>query len=410
MRHVTLTTWESGFEWVPLAPVSYADPHAPDHVATTFQARSWESPVVASSFPGRELVPSWNARTPTAAWLLIEARVDSDLGWTPWFTVARWAEHDLRSPGVAGRASTGVAQQAPASATADPAPEVSGVVTRTTLPGQDFEAGRVVTDTYRSAPHHPFSNWQLRVTALTTKDQPTDDDWPKVSLVAGMVSAFDGSDDEPPHSPSSRTSRELAVPPLSQRLHADTYPDWDSGGQTWCSPTSTTMLLSYWGLEPSAAESAWVGHDTDPAVVHAVRHVFDPAYGGAGNWAFNTAYAATRGLRAYVTRLRDLTEAEQFIAAGIPLAVSVSFEADELDGAGYGTAGHLLTVIGFTEGGDVISNDPSSHEIPDNTEVRAVYHRDQFERAWLRGSQGLTYVMHPPHVALPTPPDERNWA
>ena len=82
-----------------------------------------------------------------------------------------------------------------------------------------------------------------------------------------------------------------------------------------------------------------------------MRRVFDRAYGGAGNWAFNTAYAGARGLRAYVTRLRDLTEAEAFVAAGMPLVVSVSFREDELDGAGYDTNGHLLTIVGFTADG-----------------------------------------------------------
>ena len=96
------------------------------------------------------------------------------------------------------------------------------------------------------------------------------------------------------------------------------------------------MLLEHWGARPRRA-TRWPGSAThvDPEVVHGVRRVFDRSYGGAGNWAFNTAYAGARGLRAYVTRLRDLTEAEAFVAAGVPLVVSVTFREDELDGAGY---------------------------------------------------------------------------
>ena len=154
---------------------------------------------------------------------------------------------------------------------------------------------------------------------------------------------------------------------------------------------------------------AWVSHEVDPAVVHGVRHVYDPAFRGAGNWAFNTAYAATRGLRAYVTRLRDLTEAERLVAAGIPLIVSVTFRRDELEGAGYDTNGHLLTIVGFTADGDVISNDPNSHRVASNEQVRTVYRRDQFERVWLGGDGGLAYVMAPPGVPLPAPPAEANW-
>ncbi len=80
----------------------------------------------------------------------------------------------------------------------------------------------------------------------------------------------------------------------------------------------------------------------------AARNVFDYTYDGAGNWPFNTAYAAEYGLEGFVTRLRSFTEAEEFIRAGIPLIISVSFEKDELDGAGYGTNGHLMVVAGFT--------------------------------------------------------------
>jgi hypothetical protein len=228
--------------------------------------------------------------------------------------------------------------------------------------------------------------------------------------VAGTASRFDITADEPTSAPGVGRGHEVEVPPHSQRLHVDTFPEWDNGGQSWCSPTSATMLLEHWGHAPGADEVAWVGHAVDPQVVHGVRRVFDRSYGGAGNWAFNTAYAGTRGLRAYVTRLRDLTEAEAFLSAGVPLVVSVTFGEDELDGAGYDTNGHLLTIVGFTAEGDVVSNDPNSHRVASNEQVRAVYRRDQFERVWLGSDGGLAYVMHPTRVALPTAPAEPNWA
>jgi hypothetical protein len=83
---------------------------------------------------------------------------------------------------------------------------------------------------------------------------------------------------------------------------------------------------------------------------------------------------------------------------------SQSFRADELDGAGYGTAGHLMVIIGFTATGDVIANDPASSS---DEEVRNVYRRDQFENIWLRtkrttasggigsGSGGIAYIIKP---------------
>ena len=114
-------------------------------------------------------------------------------------------------------------------------------------------------------------------------------------------------------------------------------------------------------------------------------------------------------MTAFVTRLRSLTEAEQFIKAGIPLVVGVSFGEEELAGAGYGTQGHLLTIVGFTESGDVVSNDPASHAIASNAEVRTTYDREQFENAWMAVSGGVTYVIHPPDEPLPPRPDEPNW-
>ncbi|MGH3333861.1 MAG: C39 family peptidase, partial [Nocardioidaceae bacterium] len=123
----------------------------------------------------------------------------------------------------------------------------------------------------------------------------------------------------------------------------------------------------------------------------------------------NTAYAARFGLTAYVTRMRSMAEAEQFIAAGIPLVVSVTFTEEQLDGAGYGTAGHLLTIIGFDADGNVVSNDPASHQLASNEEVRATYDRRQFEDAWLARTGGIAYVIHPPDVTPPPPPPEPTW-
>jgi len=387
-RHASLTVWESGFGWEPAADVAYRDVHVEDAGPRTYAASVWESPVVEIPFTATELIPSWNARTPAGTWLHVEGRIGDASGWTPWVTFARWAEDD---------------------------PDGESPVTRTTVRGQQLDAGHVSADTWHAAPGRGLDRWQLRLTALATEDAVQAADGApgggvEVHLVAAVASRFAIAPDEPTSRPGAGAGHEVPVPTYSQRLHVDTFPHWDNGGQSWCSPTSTTMLLEHWASGPSAAEAAWVGHDVDPVVVHGVRRVFDRSYGGAGNWAFNTAYAATRGLRAYVTRLRDLTEAEAFVAAGVPLVVSVTFREEELDGAGYGTSGHLLTIVGFTAEGDVVSNDPNSGRIASNDEVRRVYRRDQFERVWLGDDGGLTYVIHPHGVELPAPPAEANWA
>ena len=96
-------------------------------------------------------------------------------------------------------------------------------------------------------------------------------------------------------------------------------------------------------------------------------------------------------------------------AAGIPAITSQSFLSSELTGAGYGTSGHLMTVIGFTADGDVIANDPFSAS---DDAVRRVYLRREFENIWLRtkrynasgkvvsGTGGVCYLYFP---ACPSP-------
>jgi hypothetical protein len=75
-----------------------------------------------------------------------------------------------------------------------------------------------------------------------------------------------------------------------------------------------------------------------------------------------------------------------------------------------GTNGHLLVIRGFTSTGDVVVNDPASHLIADDAQVRVVYDREQFENVWVPHSGGIVYVIHPAGVALPTPPpDQANW-
>ena len=91
-------------------------------------------------------------------------------------------------------------------------------------------------------------------------------------------------------------------------------------------PDLAAMVVRYWGSQyaPTSAETAWVDPAfADPEVDYTARYVYDYHYQGAGNWPFNTAYAAERGLVADVTQLRNLREAEPFIRAGIPLVASV---------------------------------------------------------------------------------------
>jgi hypothetical protein len=201
---------------------------------------------------------------------------------------------------------------------------------------------------------------------------------------------------------------ELKVPTKSQNTHEGHFPEWDGGGEAWCSPTSSAMVLDYWNRGPSEKDMAWVpATDPNPEVDYAARNTYDAAYRGTGNWPFNAAYAAHFGLDAFVTQLRSLNEAERFIAAGIPLVASIAAGPHELTGFLFdgGTNGHLVVIVGFTDAGDPIVNDPAATS---DAGVRHVYDRGQFERAWLRGSGGIVYVIHPASAPLP-PAFGGNW-
>jgi hypothetical protein len=283
----------------------------------------------------------------------------------------------------------------------------AGDIHRTSVPNQADATGNVAVDTFVAGSGRSLDRWRLKVTlyrlAGTTQA-------PVVRSVGAMASRLP-TDKKVPVSPSGGAwGQVLDVPTYSQETHIGQYPQWDGGGEAWCSATSTAMVLDYYGAGPTAAETAWVDPAyTDPQVDHSARSVFDYDYDGAGNWPFNTAYAGTRGLDSFITRLRSLTEAEQFIKAGIPLVASLSFTKNELPGAGYGTNGHLMVIVGFTANGDVVVNDPASHLIKSNDQVRTVYDRQAFENAWIPHSGGLVYVIHPTSKALPPTVGQHNW-
>jgi Peptidase_C39 like family len=230
-------------------------------------------------------------------------------------------------------------------------------------------------------------------------------------MLGAQVSDFTYSPSLDTSAPIGASPVELPVPMLSQEIHARQYVQWGGGGEAWCSPTSTEMVVEYWGHGPSPDDLDWV-HPAyaNPSVDFAARGTYDAAYHGTGNWPFNAAYAGRFGLDAFVTQLRSLAEAEQFLRVGIPLVASIASQPGELTGFLFsgGTNGHLVVIIGFDGSGNPIVNDPAARS---NASVRRVYDRAQFERVWLRGSGGTVYVIHPPEVPLPPPPADvtPNW-
>jgi hypothetical protein len=283
------------------------------------------------------------------------------------------------------------------------------------VPAQGDELASIAADTLVTRPDRGLASWRLTVSLFREQGSVRT---PSLRLLGAMASRLPASAGVVPTSPpGGGAGIVLDVPTYSQELHLGQYPEYNGGGEAWCSPTSTSMVMAYWAevtgrdrYRPAPEEYGWVDPSLpDRWVVHAVANTFDWSYDGAGNWPFNTAYAASYGLEAFVTRLRSLTEAEQFVRAGIPLVASVSFEESELDGAGYDTNGHLLVIVGFTADGDVVVNDPASGLVASNDAVRRVYDRAQFENVWVPHSGGIVYVIRPSDVPLPPSPAEPNW-
>lgn len=337
--------------------------------------RSWTSPPTATGFAATQLVPSWTGQTPPGTAVRVWLRAQSTTGaWSRWFEMALWTDDGF------GERSC-------------PSP------TRGSQPTTRDAVARTATDTLVATAGTSFQAWQLRLELLHRAHSTARPSLRQAAVVASTTPASSTS-----ASPSGvARGVELAVPAYSQMLHEGHYPDFDGGGEAWCSATCTAMVLDFWGKGPTTAESGWVAPrpHTNPQVDHVARSVWDEQFGGTGNWSFNVAHAGERGLDGFVTRLRSLAEAELFIAAGIPLVVSTSFTSAQLTGAGFGTNGHLMLIRGFDGNGRVIVNDPASGLQASNAQVRRVYDRAQFESAWGR-SGGTTYVVFPPGRSLPS--------
>ena len=283
-------------------------------------------------------VVSWNALTPTGTGVMLEVRARINKRWSRYYPYASWTS-----------------------------------AARSSYPSKRDVNGRVNTDTLELSKR--ADALQIRVTLESKKpgSSPT-----LTGLWAVTSDSKTHYEVQAASSDRSAWGLELDVPLRSQMI----YPD---GGEVWCSPTSTTMILEYWGAK--------LGRDLSDTVPVAAKSVWDGVYDGAGNWPFNTAYASSKGLSAHVDRLGNLTEAEAFIRRGVPLAISIGWKFGELPGAHITSSqGHLVVLRGVTKTGDPIINDPAAKT---DAKVRTVYPRAAFERAWIEHSGGIVYVIEP---------------
>ena len=301
-------------------------------------------PATIADFDFDELIPSWNAETPAGTWVEVLVRAELDGQWTPWYNLGIWA---------------------------------SGLETiqRHSVRDQSDEQARVAVDTLKiSDSKAVVGAYQLRVRLFSVDGVAT----PSVRYLSAAYSTEPRKNSVPSTGNPEYWNTLLAVPECSQMVY--------EGGNVWCSPTSTAMIVSYWDDYTGPCE---------PAVRAAVAGIYDWLYGGTGNWPFNTAYAATHGLQGSVRRFGSLDEVEYWVALGVPVAISFSWGKGQLEDAAVNSSGgHLSVVVGFDGEGNPIVNDPAA-DPEDGETVQRTYLRAELEAQWLERSGGTVYLIKP---------------
>jgi hypothetical protein len=313
------------------------------------------SPEITSSFNYQEAIASWNAITPQGTWVEIQFRARYGMRWSKWYVLGIWA--------------------------AD-----YSTIERHSVRLQGDSDGFVAVDTFVSSNKKETTDkFQLKLRLFSEDGIST----PSVRNASVAYSTSAPKKASVLAGDPTYWNTRLAVPECSQMV----YPD---GGEVWCSPTSTSMVLGYWNNDPNNPELC------EPRVRAAVDGVFDWIYDGHGNWPFNTAYASTFGHESYVARFTSLAQAEKFVKAGVPVIMSIAWGQGDLTGSDIdSTNGHLFVLVGFDEAGNPIVNDPAS---PANESVQRTYLRSELEPLWLQASGGTVYLIYPQDWSVPTLP------
>jgi hypothetical protein len=310
------------------------------------------SPEIISGLKWDELVVSWNTDLAKEADLRIEARAIYPGHSTKFYTMGVWSgaleNHRRRS----------VKDQNDGDA------EVLTDTLRLKLPCERVQI-KLVVDGHRAAPRPP-----VKFLGLCFAD-----------------TKFDPPVLPPNHHAWGKT---IAVPQRSQL-------DYSEGEQSWCSPTTTSMILAYWADKLNRPT-------LNRLVPEVAAEVFDPNWPGTGNWPFNTAYAGSfPGMRACVSRFSDVSELEDWIARDLPVALSVANSVLKGVPPREGPDGHVVVCVGFTSEGDVVVNDPGTRR-----QIRRIFPRQNLVKAWAH-SHNTVYLIHPEGADIPK--DRfRHWA
>ncbi len=242
----------------PYAPKSYN--HGQNYYnGGSFYFGTLTSPPHVTRQPITTLLASWNADTPVGTWLEIHIRVMEKNSWTHWYKLPIWA-NDIST------------------------------IKRHSINEQSDITGSIQTDTFVTAAT-TANAYQLSVT-LFSQTPVTSPHLTRMSIIA----SYDTNANSTPAIPPDKTTwgSNLLVPQRSQMLTAYQGTDFGGGGEAWCSSTSISMVLAYWSYILQRT-------NLQQTVPEAAKASYDYTYQGTGNWPFNTAYAATFGLKTFVT-------------------------------------------------------------------------------------------------------------
>jgi hypothetical protein len=305
------------------------------------------SPPLAAPAPFDELIASWNVDRSVALTVEVQAAYP-DHG-TKWYCLGRWSADGRKSP-------------------------------RESVTKQADADGDVLTDTLSLT--KPAGTYRLRLTLLGDKVSEAN---VRFIGVNGILRSEKASQRDPNKA---AWGKSLLVP---ERCQID-Y----KGGAVWCSPTSVTMVMNYWAGKLKR-------DDLRMSVPDVAAAVHDPKWPGTGNWPFNTALPGSLpGMRAYVTRLRDLRDLETWIAAGVPVVISVSY-AKLKQKPSSGDDGHIVVCVGLSKDGKFIINDPwAKKERGEN--VRKVFARERVIAGWA-SSKNTVYLIYPNNWKIPVDKD-----
>ncbi len=303
---------------------------------------TWTSDQIDTAFEFTEFLPSWNATVPSDTGVCFEVKTrDARSGeWSPWLYMGQWGrtpmmddeQRVLRFPHGAVNVDNLVLDQ-PANAYQFRATLLSFAIDRSVNPSI-----RRITVSYSGVVDDPAERKKL------SPPIQIDGDWARSLPVPFRAQGAE-------------------VKPLSAQI---------------CSPTSTSMVMAYWGVDRPTQENALA--------------IYDEAHDMFGNWNRAVQRAGSLGLDAWLARFRNWDQVKAMIARGQPIVAGIKFKKGEFPSSVLSaTAGHLIVIRGFTKDGDVIVNDPGSRLRGNGV----VYKANELAHAWFDHG-GVGYVISKP--------------